>query len=79
MARLISSAGAAGNQRAAVPRLDSPDMAGTWAPAREPGDAYKVAVTSIGLLPNGLGAAAPTMLMPFGSGCRHRGPRKARA
>jgi hypothetical protein len=54
-------------------------MAGTWTPAPEPGDAYKVAVTSIGLLPNGPGAAAPTMLMPFGSGCRHRGPRKARA
>ncbi|HKA95151.1 MAG TPA: hypothetical protein VKD66_02710 [Streptosporangiaceae bacterium] len=44
----------------------------------QPGGAYAVALTSIGLLPNEAGAAAQIMLAPFGRG-RRPGPRKARA
>src|SRR5262245_62085754 len=43
----------------------------------QPGGAYAVALTSIGLLPNEAGAAAQIMLAPFGRG-RRPGPRKAR-
>jgi len=43
----------------------------------EPGGAYAVAMTSIGLLLNEAGAAAQIMLAPFGRGRRRPGPRKA--